>query len=41
MPSVGYAWRLAKMPEGITRETRDYIKGLKSGVDVSISAYIT
>ena len=39
MPSVGYAWRLAKMPEGITRETRDYIKGLKSGVDVSISAY--
>lgn len=39
MPSVGYAWRLAKIPDGITRETRDYIKGLKSGVDVSVSAY--
>jgi hypothetical protein len=39
IPSVGYAWRLAKMPEGISKESRDYIKGLKSGVDVSISAY--
>jgi len=39
MPSVGYAWRLAKMPSGISKETKDYVKGLKSGVDVSISAY--
>lgn len=39
IPSVGYAWRLAKMPEGISKESRDYIKGLKSGVDISFSAY--
>ncbi|MGD1319897.1 hypothetical protein [Chryseobacterium sp. 2R14A] len=39
IPSVGYAWRLAKTPSGITNETKNYIKGLKSGVDVSIGAY--
>jgi len=39
IPSVGYAWRLAKMPEGISKESRDYIKGLKNGVDISVSAY--
>lgn len=39
IPSVGYAWRLAKMPSGISRETRDYIKGLKTGVNVDVSAY--
>ncbi|MCY0978922.1 hypothetical protein PGH12_09395 [Chryseobacterium wangxinyae] len=39
IPSVGYAWRLAKMPEGISKESKDYIRGLKSGVDVSVSAY--
>lgn len=39
IPSVGYAWRLAKMPKGISKESRDYIKGLKIGVDVSVSAY--
>ncbi|WP_162088394.1 hypothetical protein [Chryseobacterium aquaeductus] len=39
IPSVGYAWRLAKMPGGISRETREYLKGLKSGMNVDISAY--
>ncbi len=39
IPSVGYAWRLAKMPSGINKETRDYIKGLKTGLNVDISAY--
>lgn len=39
IPSVGYAWRLAKMPSGISKDTRDYIKGLKTGVNVDVSAY--
>lgn len=39
IPSVGYAWRLAKMPSGIPKETKDYIKGLKSGLNVDVSAY--
>lgn len=39
IPSVGYGWRLAKMPAGINNETRNYIKGLKNGVDVSLGAY--
>ena len=38
-PSVGYAWRLAKMPAGIDHETRKYLKGLKSGMDIGFSAY--
>lgn len=39
IPSAGYAWRLAKMPSGITQETRNYIKGLKNGFNFDISAY--
>lgn len=39
IPSVGYAWRLAKTPSNISRETKDYIKGLKSGVNFDVSAY--
>ncbi|MBK1897973.1 hypothetical protein [Chryseobacterium paridis] len=39
IPSVGYAWRVAKMPSNISRDTRDYIKGLKSGVNFDIAAY--
>lgn len=39
IPSVGYAWRLAKIPSGTSNETRDYIKGLKSGFDVSLGTY--
>lgn len=39
IPSVGYAWRTAEMPKGITAEERNYIKGLKSGVNFDVSAY--
>ncbi|MBB4806414.1 hypothetical protein HNP38_001686 [Chryseobacterium defluvii] len=39
IPSVGYAWRTAKTPSGISNETKEYIKGLKSGVNFDISAY--
>lgn len=39
IPSVGYAWRTAAMPKGISNEERNYIKGLKSGVNFDVSAY--
>ncbi|MGI9651438.1 hypothetical protein [Chryseobacterium sp. RLHN22] len=39
IPSVGYAWRLAKTSSGITNDTKNYIKGLKNGIDVSIGTY--
>ncbi|MBW7675906.1 hypothetical protein [Chryseobacterium chendengshani] len=39
IPAVGYAWRLAKMPSGIPKDTRDYIKGLKTGLNIDVSAY--
>jgi len=39
MPSVGFGWRLAATPKGINNETKNYIKGLKSGVNFDISAY--
>ncbi|ASK30610.1 hypothetical protein CEY12_11020 [Chryseobacterium sp. T16E-39] len=39
IPSVGYAWRIAKTPSNMPKDTRDYIKGLKSGVNFDVSAY--
>lgn len=39
IPSVGYAWRTAKTPDGIPQNQKDYIKGIKSGVNFDISAY--
>ncbi|CAA7390177.1 outer membrane beta-barrel protein [Chryseobacterium fistulae] len=39
IPSVGYAWRTAEIPKGISSEQKDYLKGLKSGVNFDISAY--
>ena len=39
IPSLGYAWRLAKIPSGINNDTKNYIKGLKNGMDVSIGTY--
>lgn len=39
IPSVGYAWRLAKTQDGLSNDAKDYIKGLKNGLDISISAY--
>ncbi|MCW3160127.1 porin family protein [Chryseobacterium oryctis] len=41
IPSVGYAWRTAKTPSGLSPDTKEYIKGLKSGVNFDISAYYT
>ncbi|WP_131701465.1 outer membrane beta-barrel protein [Chryseobacterium sp. FH2] len=39
IPSVGYAWRTAETIEGLTKEEKDYMKGLKSGMNFDISAY--
>jgi len=39
IPSVGYAWRVAKTPSNISGDTRNYIKGLKSGMNFDVSAY--
>jgi len=39
IPSVGYAWRTAAMPAGISNDERNYIKGLKSGLNFDVSAY--
>jgi hypothetical protein len=39
MPSVGYAWRVAAMPKGVSNDERNYIKGLKSGLNFDVSAY--
>lgn len=39
MPSVGYAWRVAKMPSGINSAQREYLKGLKKGINFDVSAY--
>ncbi len=39
MPSVGFAWRTAALPEGVSNDQRNYIKGLKSGTNFDISAY--
>lgn len=37
--SVGYAWRTAEMPKGISAEERNYLKGLKTGMNFDVSAY--
>lgn len=39
MPSIGFAWRTAALPKGITNEEKNYIKGLKNGMNFDISAY--
>ncbi|ANF51295.1 hypothetical protein A0O34_12585 [Chryseobacterium glaciei] len=39
IPSVGYAWRTAKTTPGLTKAEKDYVNGLKSGVNFDISAY--
>ncbi|MDQ1160764.1 hypothetical protein QE422_001132 [Chryseobacterium sp. SORGH_AS 447] len=36
-PSVGYAWRLAKTSPGLSRDQKEYVKGLKSGVNFDIA----
>ncbi len=39
IPSVGYAWRVAETPSGLSKQEKDYIKGLKSGLHFDLSAY--
>ncbi|WP_160136122.1 hypothetical protein [Chryseobacterium sp. c4a] len=39
IPSVGYGWRVAETPSGASKQEKDYIKGLKSGLHFDISAY--
>ncbi|AZA80688.1 hypothetical protein C1637_12335 [Chryseobacterium lactis] len=39
VPSVGYGWRVAETPSGLSREERNYVKGLKSGLHFDIAAY--
>lgn len=39
MPAVGYSWRVAETAPGLSREEKEYIKGLKSGVHFEIAAY--
>lgn len=39
IPAIGYGWRTAENPDGLSRQEEDYIKGLKSGLTVDISAY--
>ena len=39
IPSIGYAWRTAKTADGLSSQEKDYVKGLKSGVNFDISAY--
>lgn len=39
IPSVGFGWRTAENPDGLSSQEEDYIKGLKSGINVDVSAY--
>ncbi|RKT01118.1 autotransporter-like protein [Chryseobacterium defluvii] len=39
LPSVGYAWRTAGTSKLLTAEEKEYVKGLKNGVNFDISAY--
>lgn len=39
IPSVGFGWRTADNPDGISSQDKEYLKGLKHGTVVDISAY--
>lgn len=39
IPSIGFGWRTAEMPKGISYQEKEYLKGLKSGSNFDISAY--
>ncbi len=39
IPSIGYAWRTAKISDNMTAKQKDYVKGLKSGFNFDIGAY--
>ncbi|MFZ4930311.1 hypothetical protein [Chryseobacterium sp. Mn2064] len=38
-PAVGYAWRIAQTPSGLSRDEKKYLEGLKNGVNFEIAAY--
>ena len=39
IPSVGYAWRVAKTADNMDASQKEYVKGLKSGFNFDIGAY--
>lgn len=39
IPSVGYAWRVAKTADNMDTSQKEYVKGLKSGFNFDIGAY--
>ena len=39
IPSVGFGWRTADDPDNISGQDKEYLKGLKNGMVVDISAY--
>lgn len=39
IPSVGFGWRTAENPDGLSSQEESYLKGLKSGLSVDLSAY--
>lgn len=38
-PAVGYAWRVAEIASGLSRDEKKYVEGLKNGVNFEIAAY--
>lgn len=39
MPAIGYGWRVAETASGLSKEEKDYVKGLKSGLHFEAAAY--
>lgn len=39
IPSIGYAWRVAKTADDMPKMQKDYVKGLKSGFNFDVGAY--
>lgn len=38
-PSVGFGWRLGKIPASVPQNQKNYLKDLKSGMNFGLSAY--
>ncbi len=39
MPSIGYAWRVAELPDNLPQNSRDFLKQLKTGMTYDLAAY--
>ncbi|MCU7615289.1 hypothetical protein N0B16_12645 [Chryseobacterium sp. GMJ5] len=39
IPAVGFGWRTAELPSGLTNDEKNYIKDLKKGFNFDIGAY--